>query len=287
MPDLPPVVLPEPDDDDDDDELEELPHAASARTEPSAVKTVKSDLVFLLIGSPPPSLRSRRKSNSQSADLGSPTAALINPQHEAHPPTRVVAWGPLPYVESCRAALAAWSMFGAPRGSGKLGRRPAREVIRCVCSRSQQPSSRSPPVRRARRSKVNWMAGFPAAGTPSKYNKVGVIKVGPRSAKNVLVLEPGTSAGGAYFVPLAKWIVVESAGLAGVVGRAAREPARGPVGAEPGQAAQATRRPSCSTTTSATWRTRPSRSTSSSIPNSTVEFAKQWGMKVAVEDLHR
>ncbi len=45
------------------------------------------------------------------------------------------------------------------------------------------------------------------ARDPAQYNKVGVIKVGPRTAKNVLVLEPGTSAGGAYFVPLAKWIV--------------------------------------------------------------------------------
>src|SRR5581483_9715191 len=54
--------------------------------------------------------------------------------------------------------------------------------------------------------KVRWMAGVPAAGTPAKYDKVGVIKVGRAQAKNVLVLEPGTSAGGSYFVPLAKWI---------------------------------------------------------------------------------
>jgi hypothetical protein len=39
---------------------------------------------------------------------------------------------------------------------------------------------------------VSWMAGFAAPGTPAKYNKVGVIKVGPAGAKNVLVLEPGT-----------------------------------------------------------------------------------------------
>ena len=39
------------------------------------------------------------------------------------------------------------------------------------------------------------MTGFAAPGTPAKYDKVGVIKVGPRGAKNVLVLEPGTSAG--------------------------------------------------------------------------------------------
>jgi hypothetical protein len=53
---------------------------------------------------------------------------------------------------------------------------------------------------------VHWMRGFAAPGTPAKYDRVGVIKVGPRTARNVLVLEPGTSAGSAYFVPLAQWI---------------------------------------------------------------------------------
>ena len=54
---------------------------------------------------------------------------------------------------------------------------------------------------------VTMMKSFAALGTPARYDKVGVIKVGPRSAKNVLVLEPGTSAGSAYFVPLARWLV--------------------------------------------------------------------------------
>ncbi len=59
---------------------------------------------------------------------------------------------------------------------------------------------------------VQWMSGFSAPGTPAKYNRVGVIKVGPKRAKNVLVLEPGTSAGGGYFVPLAQWIVAKTHG---------------------------------------------------------------------------
>jgi pimeloyl-ACP methyl ester carboxylesterase len=41
---------------------------------------------------------------------------------------------------------------------------------------------------------------------------VGIVKVGSASAKNVLVIEPGTSGGGAYFVPLAKWIVEKAPG---------------------------------------------------------------------------
>ena len=51
------------------------------------------------------------------------------------------------------------------------------------------------------------LPGFHAPGTPAKYNKVGILKVGPRRAPNILVLNPGTSASAAYFAPLAKDIV--------------------------------------------------------------------------------
>src|SRR5580704_14806450 len=70
-----------------------------------------------------------------------------------------------------------------------------------IASASSSGSSSAAPLR------VTWMRGYAAPGTPAKYNKVGVIKVGSSDAKNVLVLEPGTSAAAAYFVPLAKWIV--------------------------------------------------------------------------------
>jgi pimeloyl-ACP methyl ester carboxylesterase len=51
------------------------------------------------------------------------------------------------------------------------------------------------------------MAGFPSPGTPANLNVVGVIKTGDPHAKNVLVLNPGTSASAAYFEPLAQSIV--------------------------------------------------------------------------------
>jgi triacylglycerol esterase/lipase EstA (alpha/beta hydrolase family) len=54
---------------------------------------------------------------------------------------------------------------------------------------------------------VAWMRGATSPGTPARYDQVGVIKIGSPRARNVLVLEPGTSAGAAYFVPLAQWIV--------------------------------------------------------------------------------
>ena len=56
------------------------------------------------------------------------------------------------------------------------------------------------------------LAGFTSPGTPAKYNKVGILKTGPSSAKNILVLVPGTSASAAYFEPLAKDIVAKSPG---------------------------------------------------------------------------
>jgi pimeloyl-ACP methyl ester carboxylesterase len=52
------------------------------------------------------------------------------------------------------------------------------------------------------------MKGYNEPSTPSKYDKVGVIKVyGPPTARNVLVLNPGTSASASYFVPLGRDVV--------------------------------------------------------------------------------
>jgi hypothetical protein len=133
---------------------------------------------------------------------------------------------------------------------------------------------------------VTWMPGFAAAGTPTKYDQVGVIKVGPSSAKNVLVLEPGTSAGGGYFVPLAKWIVATVPGW---------------------QVWSVERRENLLEDQSQLNLAKEGKATSTQlfdyylgflkdpsitshfqfIPPATVAFAKQWGMNVAVEDLHR
>jgi hypothetical protein len=49
--------------------------------------------------------------------------------------------------------------------------------------------------------------GYASPGTPAKYNRVGILEIGPRKAKNVLVLNPGTSASAAYFAPLARSLV--------------------------------------------------------------------------------
>src|SRR3954471_20853625 len=49
--------------------------------------------------------------------------------------------------------------------------------------------------------------GYRSPGTPARYDKVGILEIGSAKAKNVLVLNPGTSASAAYFQPLAKSIV--------------------------------------------------------------------------------
>jgi len=145
-----------------------------------------------------------------------------------------------------------------------------------------------------------FMPAPPAPGTPEPFapprtlrlpqridlNSVGVVKVGPTNAKNVLVLEPGTSAGAGYFVPFAKslterlpgwqvWSVERRENLLedqsmlhlAKTGKAtAAELFRYYLGylAE-GHPPKVHYRP---------------------IPPEDVEFAREWGMNVAVEDLH-
>jgi pimeloyl-ACP methyl ester carboxylesterase len=54
--------------------------------------------------------------------------------------------------------------------------------------------------------RVETMKGYDAPG-PAQYDKVRVLQIGKAKAKKVLVLVPGTSAGGAYFRPVARDIV--------------------------------------------------------------------------------
>ncbi len=133
---------------------------------------------------------------------------------------------------------------------------------------------------------VTWMKGYDAPGTPTKYNKVGVIKIGPKRAKNVLVLEPGTSAGSAYFVPLAQWLVHTVKGW---------------------QVWSVERRENLLEDQSMVDRGKEGKATPQQVfnyylgwlinhnitrhfnpvPDSKVGFAKQWGLAVAVGDLRR
>jgi hypothetical protein len=132
---------------------------------------------------------------------------------------------------------------------------------------------------------VTWMAGDAAPGTPRIYDKVGVIKIGPATARNVLVLEPGTSAGGAYFVPLARWIVARAPGWQ-VWSVERRENLL-----EDQSALNLAKRGKVNATGLFDyylgWIKDPNVTHHFRfIPAASVQFAKQWGMTVAVHDLH-
>ena len=134
--------------------------------------------------------------------------------------------------------------------------------------------------------RVQWMKGASAPGTPARYDKVGVIKVGPSRARNVLVLEPGTSAGSAYFVPLAQWIVSKTRGW---------------------QVWSVERRENLLEDQSVLDQAKAGRASVTQlfnyylgylkdpsikhhfkfIPDSSVQYAKRWGLSVAIGDLHR
>src|SRR5437867_12448949 len=128
--------------------------------------------------------------------------------------------------------------------------------------------------------------GFAAPGTPARLNKVGALEIGPRSARNILVLNPGTSASAAYFAPLAKTVVSKAKGWQvwaverrenqledhSVLDRAKEGKATGQELFD----------------YSLGWIT-DSRITThfQFIPDADVGFARQWGMRVEIEDLRR
>ena len=133
---------------------------------------------------------------------------------------------------------------------------------------------------------MTWMSGFRAPGTPAKYDKVGVIKVGPRSAKNVLVFEPGTSAGSAYFVPLAEWIVSKLKGWQVWSVERRQNLLEDQSVFNLAKAGKASNHQVFNYYLG--WLTDPSiKRHLQPIPDSSVGFGRQWGLNVAVEDLHR
>jgi hypothetical protein len=130
------------------------------------------------------------------------------------------------------------------------------------------------------------LQGFAAPGTPAKYNKVGILQIGSKRAKNVLVLNPGTSASAAYFAPLARWVTSEAKGWQvwaverrenlledhSVFDRAKRGRATGQEVFD----------------YYLRWLTDPSITNHFRfIPDSEVAFGRDWGMRVEIEDLHR
>ena len=120
-------------------------------------------------------------------------------------------------------------------------------------------------------------AGRRLAGTPKRYDRVGVLRIGPKKAKNVLALRPGRLRRLGLHRAVRADADQACEGLAGLVDRAARKPARGPVGSPRRRRRARLRRASSSTTTSAGSTIRASAPTSSPSPTRRLAYAKQWG----------
>ncbi len=185
---------------------------------------------------------------------------------------------------------------------GTMVSRPARLLLAgvlaallCAAAASSATATMVPPIKIKR----TFMPAPPAPGTPAAFNfkgthlphnldlnQVGVIKIGRRTAKNVLVFVPGTSGGAAYIVPFAKSLVerlpdwqvwsverrenlLEDQSMLKKAKSGSATPAEvfhyylGYL-TEPGEP-------------------KPHMTL---IPPEAVSFAREWGMNVAVEDLH-
>jgi pimeloyl-ACP methyl ester carboxylesterase len=130
------------------------------------------------------------------------------------------------------------------------------------------------------------LKGYDERSTPARYDKVGVIKVGPRKARNVLVLNPGTSASAAYFVPVAKDIVARAKGWQ--VWAVERRENLLEDHSMFNRAKAGTATPAQVFDYYLRWLTDPSVTEHFQlIPDSEVGFARQWGMRTEIQDLRR
>ncbi len=123
------------------------------------------------------------------------------------------------------------------------------------------------------------LPGYRAPGTPAADNKVTVVKEGPGSARNVLVLAPGTQAGAGYLLPVARDMVARMPGWqVWAVDR--RENLL-----EDHSALDGTASPQELFDYYLGWI--GNQSIARHFTPADAPFARDWGMKVAVEDLRR
>jgi pimeloyl-ACP methyl ester carboxylesterase len=129
------------------------------------------------------------------------------------------------------------------------------------------------------------MDGFNAPGTPNSLDRVGVLKVGPKRAKNVLILNPGTSASAAYFRPLASWVTNQAKGWQ--VWAVERRENLLEDHSVFNRAKAGTATPQQVFDYYLRWLVDPSITEHfEPIPDADVAFARQWGMRVEIGDLH-
>ena len=132
----------------------------------------------------------------------------------------------------------------------------------------------------------HWFKGYDEASTPKKLDKVGVLRIGPRKANKILILNPGTSAASAYFRPLARTIVKKTRGwqIWSIERRGSQ--------LEDQSVFDQVKLGEASVEDAfhyyLEWLTDPSITDHFEfIPDEDVAFGREWGMKVAVKDLRR
>jgi pimeloyl-ACP methyl ester carboxylesterase len=131
-----------------------------------------------------------------------------------------------------------------------------------------------------------YMPGFDDSDTPDNLDRVGVLKVGPRKARNVLVLNPGTSASAAYFRPLAQFVVKETKGWQVWAVERRENQLEDQSVFDQAKAGQVSTQRMFDYYLG--YLTDPSVTDHfQSIPDSEVGFARNWGLNVEIEDLRR
>jgi hypothetical protein len=130
------------------------------------------------------------------------------------------------------------------------------------------------------------LTGYAAPGTPDQLNRVGVLEVGPRKARRILVLNPGTSASAAYFAPLAKTVVARAHGWQVWAVERRENLLEDHSMLDRAKAGTATGQELFDYYLG--WLTDPSITTHFQfIPDAQVAFAHDWGMRTELEDLRR
>jgi pimeloyl-ACP methyl ester carboxylesterase len=168
-------------------------------------------------------------------------------------------------------------MIGTERGIGRL---VALAIAAVLAYAGLAPSAAGAADR------VQWMKGFDARGTPKRLDRVGVLKIGPARARNVLVFNPGTSAGSAYIAPFARTLVKRAKGWQVWSVERRENQLEDQSVAERAKEGKAT--PQQLFDYYLGWINNPAiRKHFQQIPDSRVEFAKRWGMRVEIQDLRR
>jgi hypothetical protein len=162
-------------------------------------------------------------------------------------------------------------------------RRPRRAALLAAGALSLAALA-APPVQAAPAVKLTRVPGFVSKGTPQKYDRVGVLQIGSAKAKNILVLNPGTSASAAYFAPLAKAIVAKAPGWQ--VWSVERRENLLEDQSVIDQAKAGTATPQRLFDYYLGWLKNPAISPHfQMIPDASVTYAKQWGMNTEIQDL--